>query len=326
MEVFAPSEQSSNNFDMPARVIGRYTHDMPGPMLIVIAGIHGNERAGVQAVRRVLELLKLEKDTHPEFTFSGTLAGVAGNLQALNKNVRYLKRDMNRFLIPEYIQQLRQQPYAALQDEDREIAELTEAVENLVKQHNPDRVYILDLHTTTAHDGVFCLVTSNPDSIRMGLNLKVPVIHGFMDGLPGTTMDYFTEANTGVPTTGVVFESGQHQEGESVDNAISATVNCLRSIGCVPARYVETRHDERLEAFASNLPGQFVLQYIHRITEDDSFVMRRGFHNYSPVKRGDWLGTDRYGAVLAECDGMLLMPLYQKQGSDGFFVIRPLEE
>lgn len=306
------------------RVIGRYGGDHSGPLLLVIAGIHGNEKAGVLALQKIFHLLRAGKQNNPEFVFQGTIVGVAGNLQALIKGVRYIERDMNRFLLRPYIDQLRYMPSEYLNNEDLEILELVQTVDTIIQEFQPEEMFVLDLHTTTAHDGVFCLVTNDKKSIEMGANLKVPIIKGFMDGLPGTTMDYFTESNTGLPTTGVVFESGQHEESESIDNAVAATINCMRSIGCVDPSDVENKHDERLEAFSSILHHKFRLIYVHSITDDDCFLMRKGYNNYSPVKKGDWLGTDRYGAVLANCDGLLLMPLYQKQGSDGFFIIEPV--
>ena len=52
-------------YDLPeGREIGRVVGDAPGPTLIVVAGIHGNEHAGVGAVRqgKVFDLVLEETD------------------------------------------------------------------------------------------------------------------------------------------------------------------------------------------------------------------------------------------------------------------------
>jgi succinylglutamate desuccinylase len=50
--------------------------------------------------------------------------------------------------------------------------------------------------------------------------------------------------------------------------------------------------------------------------------MRRGYRNFGTVRRGELLAYDNKGPVLAPIDGLILLPLYQGQGDDGFFVAR----
>lgn len=44
------------------RVLGRIRGEAPGPTLVVVAGMHGNELGGVEAVRRVLARLGATED------------------------------------------------------------------------------------------------------------------------------------------------------------------------------------------------------------------------------------------------------------------------
>jgi succinylglutamate desuccinylase len=50
--------------------------------------------------------------------------------------------------------------------------------------------------------------------------------------------------------------------------------------------------------------------------------MEPGFSNFQPVKRGQLLARDRHGDIRAPEAGLILMPLYQSQGTDGFFLAR----
>ncbi|MGB0432056.1 MAG: hypothetical protein ACPGLV_16395 [Bacteroidia bacterium] len=45
------------------------------------------------------------------------------------------------------------------------------------------------------------------------------------------------------------------------------------------------------------------------------------FLNFQKIEKGTLLATDKNGPIYCEQDCFMLMPLYQKQGSDGFFLI-----
>src|SRR5690606_2635494 len=77
--------------ELPEREIGRVVGELPGPTLIAIAGIHGNEPGGITAARRVLATLSRRKDI-----VRGEMVAFAGNLGALRQGRRYRLRDMNR--------------------------------------------------------------------------------------------------------------------------------------------------------------------------------------------------------------------------------------
>jgi len=50
--------------------------------------------------------------------------------------------------------------------------------------------------------------------------------------------------------------------------------------------------------------------------------MEPGYTNFQRVARGEALARDNDGLVRAGEDARLLMPLYQEQGEDGFFLVR----
>ena len=50
--------------------------------------------------------------------------------------------------------------------------------------------------------------------------------------------------------------------------------------------------------------------------------MELGFENFRRVKKGELLAEQKSGAVLANESGLILMPLYQTLGEDGFFLGR----
>ena len=308
------------------RLIGRHTGQEHGPLLICLGGTHGNEPAGIQALDILFRLLELEPESNPEFRFCGRILGLKGNLRAIERGDRFIERDLNRQWTKENVDRVLQSDRNTLRAEDLEIRELHDFITAEIEDYQPSKVILLDLHTTTAYGGIFSIATDEPESVEIAVELHAPVMKGFLEGIRGTTLHYFNTQNMGVPTVAVCFESGQHQETLSVNRAIAAIINCMRTVGCVSSDDVENRHDALLIEYSRGLPKVSELVLTHHIEPEDNFRMMPGYKNFQEVHAGEVLAYDRNGPVRAEEDGLLLMPLYQKQGEDGFFLIRPVVE
>ena len=303
------------------RIIGHYRGSEPGALVVAIGGIHGNEPAGVRALERLFEMLKDEPRLNPGFTFRGELLALRGNVGALAAGVRYLDADLNRIWRP---------LVAAAADsdvaEDRELYELLTAIETAVEDAPLSELVLLDLHTTTAEGGIFAVTGDDAPSLSLAAELQVPVIKGMLSKLQGTTLHYFRDGHfsTNFPVRALSFEAGAHDNPHSVDLALSATVNLLRALGCVREEDVSSYHDDLLRTLAGHLPKMTELVYVHELAADgsDEFRMRPDYQNFQVVRRGEVLADDRRGEVLAPAGGYLLMPLYQPQGEEGFFIIR----
>ncbi|MEM0992325.1 MAG: succinylglutamate desuccinylase/aspartoacylase family protein [Bacteroidota bacterium] len=306
------------------RILGRYIGEEKGPLFIVLGAMHGNELAGVKAVQQVLKMLELEADQNPDFIFSGQFIGLCGNVQAVVAGQRFLEKDLNRQWTVSHVDYVKAQPKNALRAEDKELRELLDTILSEVQRYQPEQLIILDLHTTSADGGIFSIVTDELSSLQIAVQLHAPVITGMLQGLRGTTLHYFTNHLFNIPTTGLAFESGQHDDPDSVSRAISAIINCMRSIGCVHAFVVEDRHDEILIEYSRPLPKVTELRYVHRISEKDEFQMQPGYVNFQKVTAGELLAHDKTGAIRAPFDSFVLMPLYQSQGENGFFLVEEI--
>ena len=312
MEDFGPSP----------RVIGHYRGTEAGPLVIAIGGLHGNEPAGVLALERLFELLEEEPRINPGFTFRGELLALRGNLAALSSGKRYLDVDLNRIWEPR--RRDPQQTFGTA--EEAELDGLLAAIEHVVDDDPISPVVLLDLHTTTADGGIFTITSDDQASLNLAAELSVPVIKGMFTGLTGTTLHYFRGQHFGHnrPSRGITFEAGQHDDPASADRALAATVALLRAVGCVRAEDVSTEHDTLLRESTHALPRFTELAYVHRIYPGRraDFEMAPGYRNFQPVHRGEQLAKDHNGPIAAPCDGYLLMPLYQEQGEEGFFIVR----
>lgn len=302
------------------RIIGSYQGQEKGPLLIGIGGMHGNEPAGVIALDRMLRMLKMEPLQNPEFKYRGRFVGMIGNVRAFNLKQRFINHDLNRHFKHDILNRIME--YGPELKEDLELLELTEAVKQEISLYQPEKVFILDLHTTSSRGGIFSIVTDDQESIQIAIDLHAPVILGMLQGIKGTSLHYFNAETLGIPTTAIVFESGQHEDPISVNRAIAAITNCMRSIGSVNPNHVENRHDKILIEYSSNLPKVSILFDRHEIVPGSAFKMMPNFKNFQKVSKGEVLAKDINGSIQASDDGRILMPLYQQQGEDGFFLVK----
>ena len=307
------------------RIIGEYTGPERGPLLVVLGAMHGNEPAGVQALDLIFKMLEVEPITNPDFIFRGRIVGLIGNTRAFATKERYIEQDLNRLWTPETVDRIFRTDWPELGPEEKELRELLKVIEDEIERYQPDRFILLDLHTTTAHGGIFSIASDDPESSRMALELHAPVIKGMLKGIQGTTLHYFNDDNFAPRTVAISFEAGQHDDPLSVNRSIAAITNCLRTIGCVDAEDVENRHDELLIEYSRSLPKVAELLMCHTVQPEDEFRMAPNYKNFQPVHKGELLAHDRNGYIFAQSDGRILMPLYQKQGNDGFFLIREIE-
>ena len=128
-----------------------------------------------------------------------------------------------------------------------------------------------------------------------------------------------------VPTVGVAYEAGQHDEPLSVNRSLSAILNTLHFAGCISDANLRSPHENILQKSFAELPRVTRLIHAHHIKPADGFKMRPGYVNFQKVEAAEHLADDVSGQVLAPYTSLILMPLYQAKGSDGFFLVQEVE-
>lgn len=298
------------------RVIGAARASHPGPTLIVVAGIHGNEPGGVLAARRVLTHLQASS-----LLQQGEVTVLAGNMRALRGGKRFLERDLNRGWSDEQVDGLMRRAPNTLDAEDREQRELFEAIEAVRRQaHGP--VVIADLHTSSAPGLPFVLFSDTLPQQRFVEAFPIPIIIGLVEQVDGVLTEFFTRR--GCVTFCV--EGGQHESESSVDALEAVLWLSLATAGMIdPALEQVERAARLLDEQRRGLPRVLEVMHRHSITHADAFVMEPGFKNIEAVSAGQLLARDARGEIRAQEDGVVVLPLYQKLGSDGFFWARSVE-
>ena len=307
------------------RIIAQYDGGKPGPLLIAIGAMHGNEPMGIKAIAMLEKMLEVEPITNPGFEFQGTFIGMIGNLSAYNRHERFIDKDMNRQWSKEHIDKIQKLNSDELDTEDLEMLDILRTIKEACAKYNPTKLYILDLHTTSSFGGIFSIPAENNESLEIAKNLHAPVVMGMLKGIKGTSLHYFKTENMPLETVTITFEAGQHEEHKSINRAIAAIVNLLRTVKMVESDDVENIHDQILLEYSRNLPEVTELVMRHGVSEEDEFKMKPGYTSFQEVKKGEVLAVDKNGQILCPEAGRLLMPLYQQKGEDGFFLIKDVK-
>jgi predicted deacylase len=302
--------------EAPPRIAGLARGTEPGPTLIVVGGLHGNEPSGLVAANRVLGAIGA---IHDEGGLRGELLVLSGNRAALPLGKRYLDRDLNRGWTRARVEALRSGTAPALV-EDREQAELDLAIE-FARARARGPVHLLDLHTTSAAGVPFGMVGTNPEDSRFARHFPLPVIGGLLGALEGVLLDYMSAE--GVVTLGV--EAGQNEDPASADRHEAVIWIALVAAGLVEEKMIPhlDRCRELLREAALARPDRIEVFHRHPITPEDDFRMEPGFANIATVEKGQLLARDRSGEIRAPERCLVLLPLYQAMGDDGFFLGRP---
>lgn len=298
------------------RVVGRLVGEAAGPSLVCTASLHGNEPAGLRALERVFARLHAERPPT-----CGEFIGLIGNLTAVSRGQRFVDSDLNRHWSPAKVAALRAQRADALEDaEDLEAGQLLEEIDAAVARARGE-IFCVDLHTTSGESPPFATAMDTLRNRSFALRFPVPHVLGLEEYLDHTLLDHLD--GQGYITLG--FEGGQHDDPLSIDHCEAAVWVALAETGVLLApdglQVVEEAR-QRLAAAAMGLPRAVEVRYRHGLRDDDGFQMLPGFVSFQTINEGDLLARDDRGEVHAPEGGGILMPLYQRQGDDGFFVIR----
>jgi hypothetical protein len=298
------------------RVIGEARGRQPGPTLLLVAGQHGNEPGGVLAAERVLAQL-----TTLGIELRGELVALAGNVKALERGVRQLDHDLNRRWSDADVERIRRQPPSADDAEDAEHRALLAEIESVITRARGE-VFVLDLHTTSAAGTPFVLFGDTLRQRTFGAHFPLPILLGLEEQLDGVLSQRLTRR--GCITLAI--EGGQHADPKSIDALEACIWVALEAAGLASRQHLSPWGPAHrlLTELRGALPHFVEVVHRHAIGPGDAFVMEPGFSNLAPARRGQLLARDVHGEILAEDDGVVMLPLYQKHGDDGFFWGRPL--
>ena len=286
----------------------------PGPRLLVLGAVHGNEVCGARAIAQLIE----ELDSGALAITRGTLTLVpVTNPLAYQRRQRTGDRNLNRIMAPSAIPQ---------DFEDR----LANVLCPLLDAHDA----LLDLHSFHTGGAPFVMIGPQNNTgplepfaqadLEMQLALHTGphrMVEGWLDtysrgiqkrlarsDLVGSrSQTLVTNPNYGVGTTeymrsrggyGVTLECGQHDDPLAVGVARHAILQTLALLGLAAL------------PLAPEPPTREILRLVDVIDRDragDSFS--REWRSFDAVKGGDVIGTRSDGeAIKAATDGFIVFP------------------
>ena len=299
----------------PPRLLGDIGSTTAGPTLIVVGGLHGNEPAGVEGLQRVFARLRADS-REPK----GRLVGLTGNRAALAQGKRYVDRDLNRVWLEEHIERVRRGEELDTA-EDYEMVELDAVFRRALDEAN-GVAFMLDVHTTSGPGPAFSVLHDTLPNRRFARAMPIPIALGLEEELNGTLTDHFTELGC----VSLSVETGQHDDPCSVDRAEAAIWIAMDVAGMLPECYESQLEEARalLVLEGSSLPEAVEVRYRHAIPHGIHFRMRPEFRSFQTIEAGHLMADEDGKPVASPMNGLLLMPLYQAQGDDGFFLMSPV--
>lgn len=317
MKVEVKSKATGSSFQVD-RIIGEYSQNIPGPILIFIGGIHGNEPSGVISLKQVFDELHQLKPP-----IKGRIYGFAGNLTALSKCLRFVQSDLNRTWKIERMKEISNGKYTPENEsiEGREQKELYDAIKKII-QNNHD-VYIFDLHTTSSESQPFITIGDTLRNRLFAMKFPIPIILGIEEQIEGTLLSYIN-SEFGFTTMG--FESGQHNALSSIQIHKALIWLVLLHTKCIKSNDIPNlnEHHQTLVSYARDNQKIFEIRYRYDISKLKEFKMNPGFQNFQRINKGESLAKSEFGDISSLEKGMVFLPLYQEQGDDGFFVVRQI--
>ncbi|MDJ0839366.1 MAG: succinylglutamate desuccinylase/aspartoacylase family protein [Acidobacteriota bacterium] len=292
----------------PERVQGDYRGDKTGPTLVLLGAMHGNEVEGLLAMRRVFDDLDRMRPY-----FRGRLIGLTGNLAARRRGVRFIDQDLNRFWIREHLSGESGYQFSEFQ----EMLELRLVLNRILDESNGP-ISLIDMHSFSGEGEPFAISPGNERDLILLRNLPMPTVYGLDDLLHGTLAHYLHDKGH----RAIGFEGGQKGMSYGVDNMEAFIWDELFLLDCIEESSIPPRARRTWENLHTrlNLPKAIRVDHRHEVRPGDQFKMKPGFRTFDHVHRGDLLARNFRGDIRSPRNGYLLMPLYQGQGSDGFFI------
>jgi predicted deacylase len=296
------------------RLIGYMQGEVSGPSVLFFAGIHGNEPAGVIALQKIMaELQSINSE------IKGNIYAILGNLNALNAGRRYLDEDLNRIWTNQRIEQLDKKP--KLLDEENEMKDLLNLIQNIL-QDAKGPVYFIDFHTTSSKSYPFIAINDALINRKFAMQYPVPIVLGIEEYLDGPMLSYINQKGY----VAIGFEAGQHQDEKSVKHTEAFIYLTLNFTGSIKKKKFPAlpQYFNDLKKSSGDLHKVFEIVYLHKIGEWDRFKMHVGFESFQVIRKGMELAIHNNQIVKSPFSGRIFMPLYQSQGSDGFFIIHSI--
>jgi len=311
--------ESEKIIDKHKRIRWALHGDKNGPVIVLFVGIHGNEKAGVQAADNLFANLK-EKE------LSGSVYVITGNIPALEMGVRFIDTDLNRLWeFPDGMPGRRPLNGIAATSEYSESREIKKCINHIIEENRAtaEDFVFADLHTTSSKSCGFILLNDTLENRGLARKFPLPQILGIEENIYGTLLSYIN--NLGYKAIG--FEAGAHHDEISVERSEAFLELLLHNTGVRKIDEASIYQLSEKMQCPDDVPETYYEIRYHKLLDDPStFSMMSGFQNFDLIEKDTPLAYEREQVILAPVSGRIFMPLYQNKGHDGFLIIREVSD
>ena len=253
----------------------RVDSGVSGPVFGITVCTHGNELCGLEAVLRILRILRKKK-----ILLRGSIIMAVNNLGAADMAARYIDVNMNR--LPKNLSRL-------TKDRRYEIQRARELVP-VWKQFD----YAIDIHSMTQNSQPILIVTKNlSQKMIRGFPMKA-IIRNIENVQIGKPAFAFYGRNSRVEV--VEIEAGQHDDPKSVNIATQSILAMLKNLKMIPDDTSRKTNSEKKE---------YVV--VSSVMVEKSMVMSRRFRNFERVRKGEILARTPEKEIRSPLAGHILM-------------------
>ncbi|MEQ8552644.1 MAG: succinylglutamate desuccinylase/aspartoacylase family protein [Cyclobacteriaceae bacterium] len=293
------------------RVLVDIDSGIPGPLILAVGGIHGNELAGIIAIHQVADRLE-----NHNIQIKGRFLGLTGNINAVRERQRYIDKDLNRIFPRSRSKCI---TYCGAVSEVNELDEFIQLIDDNVEADQ--EVFYVDCHTTSSETAPYLSVNEYDKSIELADGFPLATVVGLQKVLPGCCAEYLNLRGF----HGFTAEGGQHDDFASIENLEAIIWMMFCHTGAVDRKTGSECFPHHYQLLSKNIiegKKKFELIYHYRIAENEQFSMKPGYINFQRIEKGEWLASNQHSKIHSPYDCRILMPLYQEQGDDGFFLLQ----
>ena len=302
-----------------------YTGLQPGPRIIILGAVHGNETCGPRAIHRVMQAI----DVNRLEIVAGAVTFVAvANPLAYARGQRSGDRNLNRCLYPTA------QPVDFEDHVANWLCPLLAAHDVLLDLHSfqaPGEPFVMMgphnnagplqafAHATqeralAQHLGVRRFVDGWLDTYAKGVERRIRESGG-VDSLQANVRYGVgtTEYMRSVGGYALTLECGQHDDAAAPEVAYRAIMNTLSFLGIANV-------PKPNPAAAAEMQILSLYEVVDKRHDDDAFS--RNWSSFDRLAKGEVIGVRQDGAhVAADCDGFIVFPDAKGRGGEEWFYL-----
>lgn len=258
-----------------------------GPTSIILAGVHGDEICGVEAIKNLLPTLKVEK---------GRVLIVLGNPRAYKKNKRFSQANLNRMFNEARL----------ISRKEKKSYEYKRA--QFLKKYLNQASALLDVHASfTPKSRTFVIAEKNAGEVLKYLPFDL-VVSGFDKIQPGGT-DYYMNRQGKI---GICVECGFLGEKKSISVAEKSITSFLKERGHIRGA-LKGRKQKNINI------------YTMYKTKTDKFRLLKPFDDFAPVKKGAVIGIDGKRKIRAAKNSLVLFARDRDKIGEEAFLLAELK-